>query len=477
MSLTESRFPIFLSSICSGFEPLRKRLFEEVGARMHLYVDECIYKRNLAITDQLAIADELLQRVREADALILLLVGSNASTRLVLDGHVSYTSFVEVELFQAALHNKEVHFIRHRSYDPDIHLEALLETLGGAFAIDIKSLPACSDKEVAEEVRVILKRTLNRNRILPFGTGSRIRHFVQQLYTARSKSPEQPLRFLGGRRAVFDRSPNLDVAGAVVSALATQMDEERRLARVWIGLRALMPLDYETYGDSVALTYFNRLLSEWARAGAWYGLHGHLFLGCLPALNSMTTVRQRLRAFTGHGLPPKDIAYPGGPLASAKYSIAKRLIRRKDIDQCFADALSDVQKALADPEASVDGLIAIRGSIHLQQGRFSEAVADYKQVLDHRVAAGAPVGTIGEAMSELGYGYLRQWRLRKGLEYCRIGVEHLEQGTSAPGFLVRALKKLAFAYIVNGRLLKARGSIVRARFLANQSRSFDQLGS
>ena len=60
--------------------------------------------------------------------------------------------------------------------------------------------------------------------------------------------------------------------------------------------------------------------------------------------------------------------------------------------------------------------------------------------------------TIGEAMSELGYAYLRQFRLRRGLDFCREGVHFLRKA-GRPGFLARGLRKLSVAYLSNGRLI------------------------
>ena len=97
------------------------------------------------------------------------------------------------------------------------------------------------------------------------------------------------------------------------------------------------------------------------------------------------------------------------------------------------------------------GLLAIRGSIYRQTGKISEAVEDYEEVLQMRSQANAPANSVGEALSELGFGYLRQGQIVKALHYCKSGVEHLREGGRA-GFLARGLRKLSVAYLVNGRL-------------------------
>ncbi|MGH8489384.1 MAG: hypothetical protein ACREXS_11120 [Gammaproteobacteria bacterium] len=218
--------------------------------------------------------------------------------------------------------------------------------------------------------------------------------------------------------------------------------------------------------------YWNSLLSEWARAGAWYGLHGHTPLGCLAALNTLTQVRTRISThFRGvQGIGDED--FPGGALASAKYSIAKRLYVRRDRLACFDDALGDLGRS-PDVERD-DGLLAIRGSIMRQLGRMSDCIDDYEKVHRLRIERNVPLSQIGEALSELGHAHILRRSPRKGLRLCEEGVEKLRQGVRA-GFLVRALSKLAIAYAANGRLVRAYKAYEEAKNVAVRAGTFDQL--
>ncbi len=226
--------------------------------------------------------------------------------------------------------------------------------------------------------------------------------------------------------------------------------------------------------DEELLGYWNKLLSEWARSGAWYGLHADTPLGCIAALNSLTLVRQQLVALSPVKKDLDDMAFPGGALASSKYSIAKRLYIKSDRQDRFSEALQDLKHSLDIPSGDQSGLLAIRGSIFRQMGKISECIDDYEEVLRIREQIDAPVFQRGDAKCELGFAYLRDFSPRKGLDYCKEGVEMLRHGGRA-GFLARGLRKLAIAYLMNGRLNKAYEVRKEARDVAEKHGAFDQL--
>ncbi len=235
-----------------------------------------------------------------------------------------------------------------------------------------------------------------------------------------------------------------------------------------------MACGYENIFDEELLGYWNRLLAEWARAGAWYGLHADTPLGCLAALNSMTRVREQIITINPKTIGSYEMAYPGGALASSKYSIAKRLYVKADREARFNEAISDIQRSLSIPGVDQSGLLAIRGSIFRQLGKMSDCIRDYEDVVRLRRASNSADSQIGEALCELGFGYLRNFSLRKGLHYCQEGVEMLRHGGHA-GFLARGLRKLAVAYCVNGRLGKAYKTKNEAISVAVKHGAYDQI--
>lgn len=470
-----STYPVFLSSLCRELWDLRARIYDEIGGKTYVYVDEQANPRDISNQDHLEAADELIGKVREADIFVCLLGGTRHGSAIKIDDRPSSTSFFEIELFQAALLNKEIHLFVRNDFAPEPRLQGLLNILRFAFP-EWANRPAQTEDQIVADVQRLVDRIRARQALRPVvRLRAPINRLVQALYAARARGVAKPsLFFLDGALEPRRKTPDEGILSSVVARLEHQRDEEKRLSRLWIGLRELMCLDYRDLKDKDLLKSWNYLFGEWARSGAWYGLHGDTPLGCLAALNSLTVVRDRLSSMYRSELPPEETAFPGGPLATAKYSIAKRLYVKRDREARFNEALQDLDRSLTVSTDDKSGLLAIRGSIYRQVGRISEAVDDYEEVLRIRSQANAPASSIGDALSELGFGYLRQGQIVKALHYCKNGVEHLRQGGRA-GFLARGLKKLSVAYLVNGRLIKAYEAWQEARSVALGHRAFDQL--
>jgi len=465
------KYPIFLSSLCKELWSLRETIFFKIGGQQYVYVDEHVNPdRNIQQQDDLEVVDELIQRVREASAFVCILGGTRHGSAVKISVNESSVSFFEVELFQAALLRKPVHVFVRNDFTPEPRLHRLLEILD-FYLPEWISQKRLSDREIAEQCH----RLVNRDRLTsPFRSLRHIYHpvrrFVQGLYTARGGSK---IRFPEEEYEPRHEQLNRDLLQEVSKLIHAQSNEERRLALLWIGIRELMAAPYGICSDLEILQYWNDLLGEWAKAGAWYGLHADTPLGCLAALNSVTVVREHLKQHsTNRRL--HDVEYPGGALASAKYSIAKRLILKQDREKRFHDALNDLNIAMQIPESDEAGLRAIRGSIYRQLGKVTDAISEYEAVLRLRQSCGANPAAIGEAMSELGYAYLRHLQFRKGLDYCREGVNLLRHGTRS-GFLVRGLRKLAVAYLCNCKLKKAYDAKQEANKIATEHGTFDQL--
>lgn len=467
----ERTFPIFLSSLYGELKELRNRIYYEAGCGSEIYVDECV-ERRCPDQDKLEIADDLIRRVREAEVFICILGGKSHGSPIIVEARPSSVSFVEIELYQAALLEKEVYLFCIQGFDPEPKLASLLRIL--QFAIPQWVVRSdCTAGQILTDVKQISQR--NRRWRLWGPLRPTIGRFVQALYTERVKKALEPsLLFLDGRYEARSEPPNRDLLNAVRAQIRSQTDEEKRLSRVWIGLRECWRPEFIGTLELDLLRYQNDLLSEWAKAGAWYGLHANTPLGCLAALNSMKDIRSHLAKSFADVLPSNETGYPGGALASAKYSIAKRLHVKEDRFPLFQEALEDLRLSLSSPtQEDTSGLIAVRGSILRQLGRLAEAVDDYKTVLRIRRESGAPDSAVGEALSELGFGYLRQGRLRKAMGYCEEGVELMS--TARAGFRARALRKLAAAYLINGRLVKAHETWLEAKAVARRHGTFDQL--
>jgi tetratricopeptide (TPR) repeat protein len=187
-------------------------------------------------------------------------------------------------------------------------------------------------------------------------------------------------------------------------------------------------------------------------------LHGHLEIGCLAALGSISN----LRKLTGSPAPH-------GALACEYYSIARLAGSSGD----FYDlALEHVNEAIAASQGKPSGELAIRASIYRSTGKLDAAVRDYEFVVDQAREKGG--AAYGDALCELGYAEMLN-------ENSRLGVNRMEQGLEllkaapASGFTIRAMRKLAVGYAWRGKLGGALELSAEAYDLAMKLGAYDQI--
>lgn len=195
----------------------------------------------------------------------------------------------------------------------------------------------------------------------------------------------------------------------------------------------------------------------------------------LSALIMQARVRERMLSLASGEWSVESTSYPGSALASSRYSIARRIGRRRLKNCLLRAAAKDLERALAEGYSDRANLFAIRGSIYRQMAHYFAATRDYEEVLRLRRLSGASDGKIGEALSELGFGYLFCLRLIRGRELLEEGVKLLSRGDSRIGFLIRAKRKLAIAYMVTGNISRARKERQEALSLARQQGIYDQI--
>lgn len=472
-------YPIFLSSLCgdeaSHLRNLRSEIYYDVGCGMYVYVDECVNaERGIQFQHHLDRTDELFRRIREASTFICILGGHGHGTAIAANESHSRLSFFELELFQAALLKKEIHLFVQDDFTPGPRLEALLETLKFAYP-EWRTITSRSPEEIRECISALIDQPLRSRTFTTFlKLRAPIRHLVQALYTSRRwKQPTYPVLFQLGLGDAKSELPRHDFVEFIRNEIEQQSSHEKQLSRILIGLRELEGGDGLKTENSELLMHWNYLLGKWSSSGAWYGLHGHTPLGCLAAINRQKEVRERMSKLHFVQSGAGDTSFPGGALASSKYSIAKLLIVKKHRVALFNDALRDLERSFEIEQNDKSGLLAVRGSINLRLGRHADAVRDYEEALQIRINNKSSVGAIGDARSELGFGYLWHLSPRKALRNCEQGVAELRT-SGETGFLARGLRKLAITYLVNGQLRKAYEAREEARKVALEQRALDQ---
>lgn len=470
----------FLSSPVLGFENVRAAIHDlKLPDGRAIWVDEIDRPRSRT-EPSLVTIDDLFRLIREASVLLVLLGSERHGSGLRIDDQTVHVSYWEAELFYAVLLGKTIQVFEADGFQPDAKLAGLLEMLRHALPRTAWSGPH-PRSHIADVVHDFLLSQLS-HADPKLRVGRRLlRTLVDGFFRLRGTdghggaAETESLRFLDGSLADATVVPNERIISKMLDEVRALPDEQVRLTRLWVVFRELSGAPIGSQNNIEFLPYWNRFFGEWAAAGSWYGLHGHPHLAVLPALVEQAKVRERMRVLRSSEWREEDTNYPGGALASSRYSIAGLSDSLRNRRFLFHAALADLNRSLDEGVMDDGNLLAIRGSVYRRLGAIWAAVADYEEVLRRRQKAAASDSAIGEALSELGYGYLFQLRLWRGRALLEEGVRLLSVSKPRPGFLIRARRKLAAAYALTGHPHRARQEFQAARDLAGIHGVFDQV--
>lgn len=386
-----------------------------------------------------------LRRVREVREFISVVDGSYGTP-----WNLAQLCVLELEILTAALADKPFHFFVLDPYEPDPRTETLLEAVRLAKPELRDTRPKSHDDILAD-----LKLRLTRRPAI--GAGEH-----------RGRSPGTPtnldVQFLDGNFTPLREDPSSqELIRDLLSRAASETDEATRLVFTWMAIRHLCATPYSDPGYAEFLPLWDAALSQWASAAAWYGLHGHHYLGRLAAVNTLIWIRERMAGGEDQGGFSIHGTYGGR--ASEYYSMSKMTSSRAWKRTLLRRALADVNHAVEEQVGDRSGLLAIRGSVLQALGKRCAGLRDYQTVLRMRMASCESPGRIGEAQAELGMGFLRVGLIWKAGRYLRQGVANLERSDRYE-FTVRALYKLAVFYTVTLRRRKALEALRGARDLA-----------
>lgn len=462
----------FISSLTTEHKKLRKRIFDEFGDKVWI-AEYSVPELKVDDSFDLEIVDTCTEYIQRADHFICIFAGRQGSPIKIGKYFANATHF-ETELFHAAQLGKKIHVFIAKDFEPHEKLRTILEVLSNS--IDKSHWKTkLTEKEIHKQIRIIVTpNTLNTQKRV-------FNRIIRDLFNLReqknTQNASQLTEFFLGDFLVDDKTtPNLGIVQEIIGKLDSEKDYYKRLSRIYIAYRELMGK------PSIASEFLvprNELLGHWAGSASWYGLHGHIPSGVLAAVESMAIIRERLRSNKNIDVPLEKVNFPGGELASARYSISKHLDKKQQ-RRTLETALENLKQSLKEVQilrkdsAREANLLAIRGSIFRAMGQIKDAVSDYEKVVLFREKNNASSTSIGEGLSELGFGYLHQLRLQKGKDYSEKGVQLLKKGPPS-GFLVRALRKLAVAYVATGHPIKAYKAREEARRIAYKRGMLDQI--
>ena len=421
--------------------------------------------------DDLAIADACLDAIEASEHFVLLDDGTYG-THLRLPAGSSASSFLELELFQAASLQKPI---------------TLISIVGGA----ARSSPLAKllDQVIQGEADLRTARDLDEAREMvlqavsapkaPIPTDRRAKSRAAWVLARRRHSDwnnrrlfEEPM-LLGGmpiRSATLAR--DADIAEAYLDEAGLQTGMNRVISRTWIAMRAMMGEHFSQTKDPRFVSLWDRALDNWARAAAWRGLHGHLLLGSLAALGAQAAMGARLgRAHFQRTEDGGHDLYIG--LGSANYSVAglmPRWHRRVFYRRCAAY----VQEGLRHrSEADRSTLLPLRGAVELRLLRPLDARETFAKSLAIAEDGEDPNHT-GFLMTELGWVELWLGRPRRARRRILDGLDMLTEECS-PGFRARMQRKSVYASIACLRRDEARDTATRLIAEATAAQVYDQI--
>jgi len=365
------------------------------------------------------------------------------------------------------LFHNNVRFFLMEPFNPPEKLKGLLDLVR---TLRPGIIPERAQPEVVvlDEIKRALETSPSRRR--PWAIS--IRRFVNQLALRRGH-PQPDLEFFDKVFRPVSEKPDRDHIQVLQDGLANEQSIEKRLTRTWIALRELSAAPYDNAKFAEYLPLWNNVLGVWSSAAAWYGLHGHLYAGRLAAVNSQLAIRARM---DWHGVDRSAAHYiqgTKGARASEYYSMAKLMPTRAQRVEYLCLAMQDVEDALRSIEDEPSGYLAIRGHIHLIQGRLAEALVDFERARALREAT-RDAKAAGEAKADVALVHMRRGDLRKAVTLLRESIATLDDAKSTT-FAIRVRKRLAMALLRSGHPLQAWRELNGAFETAVKNQIYDQV--
>jgi hypothetical protein len=264
------------------------------------------------------IIDRCFAGIRRCDLFVFILTGRHGSgTSLVKDDQTT-SSYLELELFAAAALNKPIVVLHYRDRDPEAALLDTMLLLRRAFR---------SEQYFIDSEQGLFDRWNEVTAALAAGRAIKATQpglLAEGLSHARTKRHIQldlaapPLLFLGGELNAGRKShPDLGRAELLLNQVATSVRGEQAmphgvaLFRLWSAMRELMDKSDASLREPSVARLWDRAFGLWAGKASWFGLHGHLWMGPLAAINSQVALRSHHRDNAAFG-GDQDVREPFG---------------------------------------------------------------------------------------------------------------------------------------------------------------------
>lgn len=444
---------VFISSTYTDSKELRQRLAKHIEAEGHLAIlaeptadmPGGVDINCFTAPDVVEISDQCLKALSSSDAVVCVLAGALGSP-IRLGEMLCRARHFELEVFSAFLQRKPILLCSLPDFSPDAETDAFLRCIKSEVPtedrIQVKSasdlfdaVASFCEKLAPKDSREDSKRKVSYHQNQTFPQALSI---VRASY-ASVRSHKMLLPFLGDLTGGVGR-PNVDVARVSLDSAIGQKDMHIKIGRLWIALRELLPSKPQDVADRAVLEIWDDLLSEWVRAGSWYGLHAHLYLGAVAAATGLWHIRSTYNSKLRVADTKREM--PVGAIASTNYSLIQRLpnpIVRHLAFRSLRRFLDHNMKM----SSKIAGNLQIRGSINTRLLNLFAAVRDFRTALEIYERDHAPPETIGDAMVHLAVPLFVLQRRGEARRLFDIGLDMM-RGRAQTGFFLRALKKATY---------------------------------
>jgi tetratricopeptide (TPR) repeat protein len=454
---------VFISSSFIGFMDVRAKI--QALDNKRIWAPEPRPSATQPPASPFQLIDDLVAQVRRSNLFICVLQTRYGSS---VFRNIESVSFLEAEIYEAAIFHNNVRFFLMEPFEPDARLRGLLDLVRTIRPGIIPDKPQ-SERLVLDQIKRALDQLPSSRRSWAIS----LRKLISGLAAQRGH-PNRDIEFFDKVFRPISTKPDRDHIRMLLDGLAHEQSTERRLTHTWLALRELSAAPYDASESAEYLPLWNDALGAWSSSAAWYGLHGHLYAGRLAAVNSLLSIRERMDA---RNIPVRQdraqyIQGTKGARASEYYSMAK-VLRSPQREYYLHLAERDLEDALRVIQDEPSGYIDIRGHIRLLQGRPEEALADFEEVRRLRDGAGDRKGA-AEAAADLGLAHLRLGNRRLALRLLKDGTATLESAGSHT-FAIRARKRLALAELRSGHPVLAVRELCTAYEAAVQHQVYDQI--
>ena len=421
--------------------------------------------------DELTIADACLDAIEASERFVLLDDGTYGTSLRRPTGS-SASSFLELELFQAASLQKPITLVSIvGKADRSSPLARLLEGIAQGEA-DVRVA-----RDMNEARQLILEATSVKKPFAALGARARSR-VAWSLALDRHRDWknrrlfEEPALLGGAPVGETTRVCDADIAEEYLDEADRQVGMNRVLSRTWIAMRAMMGEHFSHTTDPRFVSLWNRALVNWGRAAAWRGLHGHLLLGSLAAFGAQAAMGMRLGQ-AHYRRSEEGVHDTYGSLCSANYSVAGIMPRRKK-RTFYERSAAYLEEGLRHrPQEDRSALLPLRGAIELRLLRPFAARDTFAEALALAEKSGN-ADHVGFLTTELGWAELCTGRPYLARRRIMQGMDMVADEINA-GFRARMWRKSMYASIACLRIGEARDTASRIITEATATQSYDQI--